>query len=299
MATISKKEFDEILSSPPIYHLLGVCDKITGNHFQSAAWKGLAGQSNSHEPGIPVVVKHLDSPVQIDIELACGLVSQVLMLPVPKPALVYADRDLLPDAPKKVIDGAILFGSRFQTPDAYLAKQNTNDERVGEDIYSKVCATEVGPLGSAWDELVANPDRHPYNFIFDGKKWWLFDHNKALEPLNRILEEIYNAPSSGKQREILTHAARINLLYSEMLKRDLGVTDIQDHAKLMTKKAKELKVLADRMTEWITEDDAVNSILKMSATIVAIIGSRLSPLMELIHNRSQKPAGRSLWTPES
>lgn len=299
MATLTRRDFDEILRGPPIYHLLGVCDKLSGTHFLSHAWKGLAGKPDSHEPGLPVVVKYLDKQVQVDIELACGLVSQVLMLPVPKPALVYADIEMLQDPPQAIQNGTILFGSRFQASDPFLVRQVTDDAHASEDIYNKVCATDVGPQGSAWDELVANPDRHPYNFLFDGRKWWLFDHNKALEPLNRILTEIYETSPADSTHEILTHAARLNLLYNEMLKRQLGVDKINERVELMRKRAKEIQVLADRMEQWDTDNTGANQIIRMAAVIVGIIGNRLSPLAELIKNREGTSLVRSLWTPLS
>jgi hypothetical protein len=49
---------------------------------------------------------------------------------------------------------------------------------LGTDfVWGKICEDEIAPTGAVWDELVANPDRHVQNLLFDGSKWWLFDHN--------------------------------------------------------------------------------------------------------------------------
>ena len=115
-------DLQELVSRPPIYRLLGVAEKLYGKHL-NAAWKGLAGVPGADEPGIPVVVKHLPNAGQIYIELACGLASQVLSLPVPRPALVFADLDDLPSHPVGLTRSPVLlFGSLFQAEDPFTAQ---------------------------------------------------------------------------------------------------------------------------------------------------------------------------------
>jgi len=287
-------DLQEILARPPVYRLLAVPEKIHGKHVNHV-WKGLAGVPGATEPGIPVVVKYLPKATQLDIELACGLASQVLKLPVPMPGLVIADSEDLPGRPASIKDPqVVLFGSLYQPPDPFLERQS-NGGAVGEEhIWSRVCFDDTGKSGAAWDELVANPDRHAQNLIFDGMKWWLFDHNLALAPVSKIYATIAE-PSA--QRSIVAHTAKINQLLDQLLRRRPDDHGIEAEAARLSKHVQRLKILALEMNRWqVPGGPKIANIVKMAALIVDLIALRLEPLQLYVAQRLQKPSAEGLWT---
>lgn len=285
-------DLTEILARPPVYRLLAVAEKLRGKHL-SHAWKGLAGIPGSTEPGIPVVFKFLTHAYQADIELACSLVSQILKLPVPFPALVICEKEDLPEAPQAMPTTAVLFGSIFQAPDPFLAQRIKNNEDVDEFIWNSVCSTgSTGTEGAVWDELVANPDRHSQNLLFDGRKWWLFDHNRALRPLAELYK---NEAGQRDQQRFITFVDKVNHLLREMCARRPQDHGMEKHAEKMKANNKKLKLLANGVREWKTNHPQIDQTFQMAAFIIDIIAQRLDPLPLYIANRlsTQQPA--SLW----
>lgn len=286
-------DLQEIVARPPVYRLLAVPEKILGKHVNHV-WKGLAGIPGANEPGIPVVVKYLPNPAQLDIELACGLASQVLKLPVPAPGLVIAEADDLPGRPTSLKDKTvILFGSLFQPPDPIMARRSNGGESGAEHIWSSVCFNDTGRSGAAWDELVANPDRHVQNLIFDGVKWWLLDHNLALAPVSKVYKAI-SAP--GSQKNVVEHTARINQLLDQLIKRRPEDHGVEEEAAKLAKQVQRLKVLSFEMNRWqIPSGSKIADIIKMAAVIVDLIALRLEPLQLYVAQRLQKPSADTLW----
>ncbi|WP_260432894.1 hypothetical protein [Burkholderia stagnalis] len=283
----------EVTARPPVYHLLGVPEKVIGKHLNHV-WKGLAGIPGADEPGIPVVVKYLPNAAQLDIELACGLASQVLKLPVPKPGLVIAETSDLPGRPASLkADNVVLFGSLFQPPDPFMARHASTGE-IGEDhIWESVCFNDTGRAGAAWDELVANPDRHAQNLLFDGVKWWLFDHNLALEPVTKLYKAISEA---GSQKHVVTYTARINQLLAQLVKRRPTDHAIEDEAAKFARHAQRLKMLAIEIGRWeLPPEGKVTATIKMAALIVELIALRLEPLPLYLAQRLQRPSAETLW----
>ncbi|MCO5396951.1 hypothetical protein [Ralstonia soli] len=282
----------ELVSRPPIYRLLGVAEKLHGKHL-NAAWKGLAGVPGADEPGIPVVVKHLPNAGQIYIELACGLASQVLSLPVPRPALVFADLDDLPSHPVGLTrNPVLLFGSLFQAEDPFTAQLAHQGGQAAEYIWDQVCGEKAGPAGSAWDELVANPDRHVQNLLFDGTKWWLFDHNLALQPISKLYASIED---SNARTQLVEHTARVNQLLEQVVKRRPVDHGVELEARQLSKHAQRLKILAIEMRKWRVLQGQVSDIVRMAALIVDLIALRLEPLALHIEARLRKPNAEALW----
>ncbi|WP_244109313.1 hypothetical protein [Burkholderia anthina] len=283
----------EITARPPVYRLLGVPEKVLGKHLNHV-WKGLAGVPGADEPGIPVVVKYLPNAAQIDIELACGLASQVLKLPVPSPGLVLAEPEDLPGRPAGMKGGSVvLFGSLFQPPDPFMARHADGGEIGEEHIWESVCFNDTGRVGAAWDELVANPDRHAQNLLFDGVKWWLFDHNLALEPVTKLYKAIADVSS---QQDVVMYMARINQLLTQLVKRRPVDHGIEDEASKFARHAQRLKMLAIEMGRWkLPAEGRVTAIIKMAALIVDLIALRLDPLHLYLAQRLQKPSAETLW----
>ncbi|KAK45413.1 hypothetical protein BG58_17730 [Caballeronia jiangsuensis] len=293
MRTDLPADIAALIARPPIYRLLGVAEKVHGKHLNHV-WKGLAGVPWVDEPGIPVFVKYLSDSAQLCIELACGLASQVLKLPVPSPALVVAELEDIPSYPSAVKTGPlILFGSLFQAPDPFLARRLSEDDRAEDYIWGQVCSDAVGPIGAAWDELVANPDRHAQNLIFDGLKWWLFDHNLALQPLSRIYATLEH---DSAQARIVEHMARINQILDQLKKRRQSGQDVVAQADKLARQAKRLKILAIEMRKWEVRQPQLSEILRVAAIIVDLIALRLAPLTLFIEKRLDVPRAEALWT---
>ena len=282
----------ELIAGPPIYRLLAVAEKVHGKHLNHV-WKGLVGRPWLDEPGIPVFAKYLPHPVQIDIELACGLASQALKLPVPKPALVIAELDDIPSHPTTLKVGpVVLFGSVFQPPDPFIARRTAQDPMGAEFVWGKICEDVVAPTGAAWDELVANPDRHVQNLLFDGSKWWLFDHNLALQPLSKL----YSAIDQGSaQAKIISHVARVNQILDQLKQRRQADEGILAEAERLNRQSKRLTILALEMRKWEVDKKLAGTIT-MAATIIDLIALRLDPLAMYLKDRLQIPSEKSLWS---
>ncbi|WP_232519257.1 hypothetical protein [Caballeronia insecticola] len=282
----------EIASRSPVYRLLGVADKVYGKHLNHV-WKGLAGMPWLDEPGLPVFAKYLPQTSQLDIELACGLASQVLRLPVPRPALVIADLEDLPSHPANLKHGPVmLFGSVFQPPDPFFAQRIEDNPLAVDYIWQKVCDDEVAPKGAAWDELVANPDRHAQNLLFDGGKWWLFDHNLALQPLAKLYTKV---EQQSAQQAIVEHVARVNQLLAELCRRNRNSRETLTEAEQMTRHSKRLALLAHAMRRWEV-DVKIAPTITMAALIVDLIALRLQPLALYLAKRLEIPSQDSLWS---
>lgn len=290
MAQSLPADLAEMVARPPVYQLLGVADKLAGSH-TSHAWKGLAGIPGSDEPGLPVVVKLLEKRTQLEIELACGLASQALKLPVPKPALVRCFPDDLPACPA-IPDGTMLFGSLFQAPDPFLAKHVQDGGDMDDYLWRTICNHDVGPQGAAWDELVANPDRHIENLIFDGRRWWLFDHNRALAPLNKMYQASF---AQSEKAAVVEYVAKVNQLLSHLLElrpNDHGIRAAGE--KLQTQKRR-LQALAHGVRQWQFASTELKATFEMVALVIDMIALRLNPLPLYLNQRLAVPSGESLW----
>lgn len=285
----------DLVVDPPIYRLLAVAEKVQGKHLNHV-WKGLAGRPWLDEPGIPVFAKYLPQPLQVDIEFACGLASQALRLPVPRPALVIADLDDIPSHPSNLKTGPILlFGSVFQAPDPFIARRTAQDAAGTEYVWGKVCADDVAPTGAAWDELVANPDRHIQNLLFDGSKWWLFDHNLALQPLAKLYKEL---GKDSTQAKIVEHVAKVNQILDQLKQRRRADESILAEADRLVRQAKKLTVLAVEMRKWQL-DSKLEETVTIAATIVDLIALRLNPLAMHLKERLKMPSEKTLWSETS
>jgi hypothetical protein len=295
MAPLSK-ELTDLLGRPPIYHLMATADPFSGeDQHLNPAWRGLVSFPMSTEPSIPMAIKYLgQSSVKIAVELACGFAALALKLPVPKPALVYCNRRDLPALPQSVTgDVLLLFGSSFTPEDTIWARAKLNSAFAEELIWQRVCEDIVGSKGAAWDELIANPDRHHNNLIFDGLKWWLFDHDKAIPPVAQIVDLQI---SSVLLKEFPDFVSRANILAQEMLKRRPNDHAIEKQPAQFDKQRDQLKAVAVLLSAWKTEDPRLQGILTDAALLAGLIASRLPSLALHLSRRLGGKDGESLWT---
>jgi hypothetical protein len=295
MASVPK-DLSAVAESPPLYRLLATAE-VMGNEdgHLNPAWRGIVGKPDSTEPGIPMVIKYLgDSSIKNSIEIACGLAAIALRLPVPRPALVYCDSEDLPNLPRSVEGKTLLlFGSQLQPEDTLWVQAKASSVEMAELIWKKVCSLPIGAQGAAWDELIANPDRHHQNLIWDGVKWWLFDHDKAIPP---ALSTKTESDKSKLGKEFPEFIVRANLLALEMIKRYPADHKLDIQPNDFEKNKMRLLTLA-RLTEtWRVEDPRVTGILNDASLLTTLIANRLPALSMHLQHRIGRKSGDSLWT---
>ena len=280
---------------PPIYHLSGPAVKREGDHSHDT-WHVRVVHEAISGYSMPMIVKAVRSQIVLAIEVACGMAARELRLAVPQPGLVVADRADLPDISDDIPgEKLLLVGSHYQRPDALFAEAVDNSPAAEELIWSKVCESPIASQGAAWDELIANPDRHCENVLFDGTSWWLFDHDQALAPAAAYAGGVSNP---GTRQEAIEFKAQVNLLADQLLRRYAGTQQsiVNQHRKL-EQGAKRLQALARYAESWTHKDTDVHSTLQLIGVVLGLIQLRLPSLAQKLHTRVNLPGpGNSLWT---
>ena len=279
---------------PPIYHLAGTAVRREGD-FTHDTWHARVVHEAISSHSMPMIVKAVRSQITLAIEVACGMAARELRLAVPQPGLVVADRSDLPDIDEGISgERLLLVGSHYQKPDALFAEATENNPAAEEMIWTKVCESPVARQGAAWDELIANPDRHCENVLFDGTDWWLFDHDQALEPASRFAGKAQDAPT---RQEAIDFNAKVNLLANQLLRRYSGMgRTIIDQSRKMDLNAKRLLALARYAETWSHKDQDVHSTLQLIAVVLGLIHLRIPALAEKLQARVNTPTNPSLWT---
>jgi len=114
---------------------------------------------------------------EIIVEAICSIVGRAHGLPIPKPFLVLATPDTLPNAPWADGDSsALLFGAEVLDHPT-LRRRVKND---GSAMERAVLAWKNLAYAGSFDEWIANDDRHASNLLYDGDEFWLIDHGRAL-----------------------------------------------------------------------------------------------------------------------
>ena len=280
--------------APPIYHLAGTAELQDGDHSHDV-WSVRVVHADMPNYTLPMIVKALPSAVTVAVELACGLAAKELRLNVPQPGLVVADRDDLPGlADSYVGKRLLLVGSHFQQRDALFAAAVENSSAAEKMIWDSVCETPVGRQGAAWDELIANPDRHCENLLFDGTQWWLFDHDQALSPAAAFV----SAQGEMQTRlDAITHSASVNCLAAELLQRYGGQHEaIAEQSRRLNSGTRRLQALANFARHWTHPDAEVQTLLKLIAIVLELIQLRLPALAEQLQRRIAPPSvARPNW----
>lgn len=278
--------------SAPLYRLLTSGELLEGSH-RHKVWRGLAHSVGDNEPGVPMIIKWLADPIALATELACALAGQALKLNVPAGRLVIADADQLKGLPARFSGKSVLcFGSHLQWPDDMAVRLIRDDAAVEELIWRKLCETPQGAAGAAWDELVANEDRHYENVVFDGHKWWLFDHEEALEPISRVMKRFAQAAA---RQQITDHRSSTNKIAEELVRRrreDHGLE--RQPASLLTMRTR-LRWIADAARNWRTGQSDVDETFAVAEVVLRSIDLRLPALALHLQDRLAKPEGASLW----
>ncbi len=291
------KDLEEFSKNPPIYWLASTADVVSkDDEHVNLVWRGMVYTHNHSDPCQQMALKYFGaSSTKLSIEMACGLAALALKLPVPRPGLVVCDREDLPSLPisapgKKIL----LFGSQNVPEDTFMMTMRRNDPAAAEFVWGKVCADSVGKQGAAWDELIANADRHHLNIIYDGK-WWLFDHDKAIPPAS----DTAKLATLQKTNEFPDFALKVNQLASQMLRRRPDDHQIESQSKEFDKLRTRIDALAHRANLWLPQinDSRVKGILQDAIFLMHVISSRLPALaMHLQARAGSNKGGPSLWT---
>jgi hypothetical protein len=276
-----------------IFRLLATAAVVDGEH-QNAVWSGLVGPVLGNEAGMPMVIKHLPSHVALATELACGLAAQELRIPVPAPALVICDiADLNGFDGRRSGIELICFGSRMQFEDQMYRRQRNEDLAADEFIWSRICGTATGAKGAAWDELVANRDRHTENVLYDGESWWLLDHELALEPVSNLMKRFADAMV---RQEIIDYRTSVNRLASQMIARRPANHGLADQPRSFLAGAKQLTLLADRVQTWSVNDERIDPVLQIAEVVIRSIALRIPALGLHLQARIGAKDSGALWT---
>ena len=176
------------LQPPPVCVALLPIDLIRGQNNLNDVWEGevLVGDTNASGQTQRSVFKHLNHPGKLPVEMACSLVALALGNKVPQPCLVRASPDDLPGLRTDMVTQGelLLFGCNYVDQDSFFEQLTTlSDDTLNNAVWNSFCAdAPKAAKAAALDELIANWDRHSRNMRFDGKQWWLLDHDNSLAP---------------------------------------------------------------------------------------------------------------------
>lgn len=282
---------------PPLFRLLSTAIPLHGNHLNKV-WQGLVHREGVAEAGVPMIVKWLPDQIKLMTELACAMAAQALKLPVPSGGLVLCPSDQLPELPQGAGSGLLIcFGSYLQFEDrGSAALMKNEDGAVAEFVWRQVCQSRTAGPGAAWDELVANGDRHCENLIFDGTKWWLFDHERALEPLSQVMRRFAD---QVVRQQVISHRAVRNNLAQELVARRPRDHRLDAEPNALVARRQRLRWMADAVGKWQTEDKALNEMFAICQVVLLSIDLRLPDLAQSLQQRLSIPSGDSLWTNSS
>lgn len=263
------------------------------------AWRAMVQTPGSIEVATPVVLKYMPSHVKLSIELACSLTSSVLHLPVPRGMVALANPAELQGLPTdaRPLPGraeVACYASVLRWPDDTAERAMGDDPSVTDFLWQRFCETKVAAPGAAWDELVANGDRHAGNFVYDGVRYWLIDHELSLKP---IADAIKQMADQATRQQVIDHRARDNQVAQQMLRRRPRDHGILQQPRLFETRKRSLEVLAAKMRQWRTGTPSLDAIFTDAEIVLRGIIMRLPALALHLTDRLEHPTGPLLWTP--
>lgn len=133
------------------------------------------------------------SPRELLVESICSLMARDLNLPTPEPYLVVMRENVCP------IEGNPNIPA-FGTVDAKSPsfRQYINTSRLKDsEIIERLIEWRDFASTAAFDEFIANGDRHIGNILYDGKKFSFIDHGNAMREYQRpdirlITNQLFN-----------------------------------------------------------------------------------------------------------
>lgn len=297
MASTAPKPFDpDDIASLPITHLVSSGAPVYAGQV-NRAWRAMVQSPGSTGPALPIILKYMESQVRLAMELGCSLAAHVLRLPVPRGMLVLANPAELQGVPAKArpLSGRselLCYGSVLRWPEDTVERAIDDDARVEDFLWQRFCATKTAAPGAAWDELVANDDRHTRNFIFDGSRYWLIDHELALRPLADAVRQMAQAAT---RQLVLDHRAPRNQVATQLNSRRPTDHGMLTQPPAFQARLKALEALVLRMQRWRTGVGPLDDVLTDAETIVRGIILRLPALGEQLARRLSSTSGPLLW----
>lgn len=297
MGKQAPRPFDpDDIATLPVVHLVSAGEAIYARQV-NRAWRAMVQTPGSTEPAIPVALKFMESHVRVAMELGCSLAAYALRLPVPRGMIVLANpAELigLPSDAKRLSGRAevLCYGSVLRWPEDTAEQVLDEDARVQNFLWQRFCATKTAAPSAAWDELVANDDRHPGNFIFDGSRYWLIDHELALRPL---AESVRLMAIATTRQLILGHRAKRNQVATQLRSRRPDDHAIPAQVPAFLAKMRALDALVLRMQHWRTGVPKLDAVLTDAETVVRGIMLRLPALGEQLAVRLSSKSGPLLW----
>lgn len=282
------------MQPPAICQALEPIDKITGQRNAGHVWTGEVLELEGSRSGdvYRSVFKHLDPTTTLPIEVACALTGALLGNDVPPPCLVWANTAELPQAPEGMKGNVVLmFGCAYINQDSFyeqLAAQDS-DTALHAAVWGSFCDDAPrAAKGAALDELISNFDRHLRNLRFDGKRWWLIDHDMSLmQTHGKVLAQM---PADFKSFK--------NEIALELLDRRAQDHDMHVAARRSADKLQEVAALAAMAGLWSHEQHLVQDVWKRVAALLALLARRMPMLEDMIGARIGNPAETpTLWNP--
>lgn len=279
-------------NQPPVTRLLATATRFPGNHTHKT-WRGLAAPPGTTEPGADMLLKWIPRQPQVAIELACAMAADVLGIPVPLGSLVLCDRDQLPGLPAYAKGHTLVcFGSHFKRKNAAFAA-SVQDASIEDLIWSRVCETPTGRSGAAWDELAANSDRHCDNLLYDGLRWWLFDHDLALAPLTKWARKFAQQMT---RQSIVEHRAAENLLAERMIRLRPNDHGLDREPRALACRRSRLTLLAETVRcNWRSDHSAIAPLIPLVEVTLRSIELRLPTLAMHLSERIGRKEDATLW----
>lgn len=146
--------------------LLGLNKSNKGSNY---SWTGFI---STNEGEIPAYIKKCKKNEFVIIEIISALIGIHLNLPIPRPILIKVEPGH-PEIP--VSEVSYLFGSeKCELP---CFEREIIDSSLRDELIIKY---KDLPLLSTFDELIANPDRHGSNILYDGENFRFIDHEYAF-----------------------------------------------------------------------------------------------------------------------
>ena len=267
------------MTAPKVCIPLLPADPITGpEKGLNTAWEGDVLPIDGGEP-VYCAFKHVNHPGKLAVEMACALVAAVLGNKVPKPCLVRVEPGQLPALPQSAFKGptALLFGSTYVGKNGFFEQlAQASDATLDNSVWQHFCSdAPMAAKGASLDELLANWDRHSRNMRFDGRAWWLIDHDNAL------------ASAVGKDAAALdaSFKAHKNHIADQLGKRRSTDHQMENAARLTAGHHQTVMSLAARAAQWTDPDPLVANVWQQTAPLIELLSRRLPMLQALIGAR--------------
>lgn len=282
-------------TAPPLCQALAPIDPIQGQQNVNDVWEGeVLLLDGPHADTVRhCVFKRHNHPGKLPVELACTLVAGALGNDVPMPCLVQARPQDLPGLPRHANNQGdlLLFGCTYIKQDRFFEQLATlADSTLDGAVWNHFCGdAPKAAKAAALDELITNWDRHPRNLRFDGKRWWLIDHdNSLMETHGKVLGDI----DAGFK-------ANANQVAGQLLNRRRSDHGMPDAARLAGARQRQILELSAKMaTQWRANDARVSNIWQQTADLVSLISRRLAMLQSLLGERIGVQTPPSLqWSP--